>query len=122
MRSRNLPWQLFLLSAVSLFLELAIIRWLSSEVRIFAYFKNLPLLAAFLGFGMGFSLAHKEELFVRCFPRVVCCLSIIIAGAAGLGITHVIFVDPRQYFLLGSGFGDHDGHFIDSFLKTAKAI
>jgi len=122
MRSRNILWQLFLLSAVSLFLELAIIRWLSSEVRIFAYFKNLPLMAAFLGFGIGFLLADRDDLFVRWFPRVVCCLSIIIAGAAGLGITHVIFVDPRQYFLLGAGFGDHDVHFIDSFLKTAKAI
>lgn len=122
MRSRTLPWHLFLLSAVSLFLELAIIRWLSSEVRIFAYFKNLPLMAAFLGFGIGFSLADREDLFFRWFPRVVCCLSIIIAGAAGLGITHVIFVDPRQYFLLGSGFGSHDGYFIGSFLKTAKAI
>jgi Spermine/spermidine synthase domain len=122
MRSRNLSWQLFLLSAVSLFLELAIIRWLSSEVRIFAYFKNLPLMAAFLGFGIGFSLPERQDLFVRWFPRLICCLSILIAGAAGLGITHVIFVDPRQYFLLGSGFGDHDPRFVESFLKTAKAI
>lgn len=122
MQSRNYPWRLFLLSAVSLFLELAVIRWLSSEVRIFAYFKNLPLMAAFLGFGIGFSLPHREDLFLRWFPRLVCCLAIIVAGAAGLGITHVIFVDPRQYFLLGSGFGDYDGRFIDSFLKTAKAV
>src|SRR3990172_7398690 len=113
---------LLLLSFISLFLELAIIRWLSSEVRIFAYFKNLPLMAAFLGFGIGFSLPERQDLFVRWFPRVVCCLSILIAGAAGLGITHVIFVDPRQYFLLGSGFGDHDPQFVESFLKTTKAI
>jgi hypothetical protein len=122
MRSRNLSWQLVLLSAVSLFLELAIIRWLSSEIRIFAYFKNLPLMAAFLGFGIGFSLPERQDLFVRWFPRLICLLSILIAGAAGLGITHVIFVDPRQYFLLGSGFGDHDPQFVESFLKTAKAI
>src|SRR5262245_52374414 len=122
MRSRSFSWQLFLLSAISLFLELAIIRWLSSEIRIFAYFKNLPLMAAFLGFGIGFSLVDREDLFIRWFPRVVCCLAIIIAGAAGLGITHVIFVDPRQYFLLGSGFGDHDLKFAESFLKTGKAI
>ena len=47
------------LSFLGLFLELAIIRWLSSEIRIFAYFKNLPLLAAFLGFGAGFWLYDK---------------------------------------------------------------
>jgi len=114
--------QLFILSAVSLFLELAIIRWLSSEVRIFAYFKNLPLMAAFLGFGIGFSLPERQDLFVRWFPRAICCLSIIIAGAAGLGITHVIFVDPTQYFLLGTGFGDHESQYADSLWKTGKAI
>src|SRR3989304_4627425 len=117
-KSKRTFWELFLLSFIALFLELAIIRWLSSEVRIFAYFKNLPLMAAFLGFGIGFSLPDREDLFVRWFPRVVCCLSIIIAGAAGLGITHVIFVDPRQYFLLGSGFGDHEPPFVESFLKN----
>jgi SAM-dependent methyltransferase len=46
--------RLFLLSAIALFVELALIRWLGSEVRIFAYFKNLILIACFLGFGAGF--------------------------------------------------------------------
>ena len=47
-------WRLFALSAIALFIELALIRWLSAEVRIFAYFKNLILIACFLGFGLGF--------------------------------------------------------------------
>jgi hypothetical protein len=98
---------LFLISFISLFLELAIIRWLSSEVRIFAYFKNLPLMAAFLGFGTGFYLYKKASAFFSWFPRLICILVIVIAGAPDLGITHVIFVDPRQYFLLGTEFGDH---------------
>ena len=54
MNSRKSAWDLFLISAIALFLELAVIRWLSTEIRIFAYFKNLPLMAAFLGFGIGF--------------------------------------------------------------------
>src|SRR2546422_3119013 len=93
-------WDLLLLSFISLFLELAIIRWLSSEIRIFAYFKNLPLMAAFLGFGVGFFLHEKSGWLFAWFPRLICYLSIVIAGASGLGITHVIFADPRQYFLL----------------------
>ena len=37
---------LFLVSGLGLFFELAVIRWMSAEVRLFSYFKNLPLLAA----------------------------------------------------------------------------
>jgi hypothetical protein len=114
--------ELFLISFISLFLELAIIRWLSSEVRIFAYFKNLPLMAAFLGFGIGFFLYKKSPLIFSWFPRLICILIIIIAGAPDLGITHVIFVDPRQYFLLGTEFGDHAVQSIPSVLSTLKAV
>lgn len=115
-------WELLLISFISLFLELAIIRWLSSEVRIFAYFKTLPLMAAFLGFGIGFFLHARASKIFPWFPRLVCLLIFIIAWASGLGITHVIFVDPRQYFLLGIGFGDHVAQSIPSLFQTFKAI
>src|SRR6266436_6158741 len=101
-------WDLLLLSFISLFLELAIIRWLSTEIRIFAYFKNLPLMAAFLGFGIGcYFYRSADVLFYKWFPRLVGILVAIIALAPVLDLTRVIFVDPRQYFLLGAGFGDH---------------
>jgi hypothetical protein len=44
---------LALVSMLGLFLELLLIRWISSEIRIFAYFKNFVLIACFLGFGLG---------------------------------------------------------------------
>jgi len=47
-------YRLMLVSALALFIELALIRYLGSEVRIFAYYKNLVLIACFLGFGVGF--------------------------------------------------------------------
>ncbi|PYM61235.1 MAG: hypothetical protein DMD79_13365 [Candidatus Rokuibacteriota bacterium] len=34
----------------------------------------------------------------------------------------MIFVDPRQYFLLGAGFGDHARQSLPSLLQSAKAI
>jgi SAM-dependent methyltransferase len=46
--------RLALASALGLFVEMLMIRWVSSEVRIFAYFKNLVLVACFLGFGLGY--------------------------------------------------------------------
>lgn len=50
---------LILVSVFGLFLELLIIRWVSSEIRIFAYFKNFVLIACFLGFGMGCFLCRR---------------------------------------------------------------
>ena len=55
--------QLFIISFLALYFELIVIRWLSSEVRIFAYLKNLPLIASFLGLGLG--CANRDH-----FPTV----------------------------------------------------
>src|SRR5207247_7590695 len=122
MNLRKNSWELMLISFIALFLELAIIRWLSAEIRIFAYFKNLPLMAAYLGFGIGFLLHEQSDRWFPWFPRFVYYLVLIIGAAAGLGITHVIFVDPRKYFLLGLGFGDHAVQSIPSLVQTIKAV
>src|SRR5438876_4633692 len=52
--------QLAFWSLLSLFLELLMIRWISSEIRIFAYFKNFVLIACFLGFGLGCHLSRRR--------------------------------------------------------------
>jgi spermidine synthase len=52
-------FRLFLASFLTLFAELAFIRWIAVEIRIFAYFKNLTLLLCFVGFGLGCALASR---------------------------------------------------------------
>src|SRR3712207_24272 len=54
---RGAALDLGLISFVALYFEMIAIRWLASDVRVFAYLKNLPLLAAFLGLGLGCALA-----------------------------------------------------------------
>lgn len=51
---------LFLVNVLVLFLELLMIRWVSSELSVFAYFKNFVLIACFLGFGTGCYLANRR--------------------------------------------------------------
>src|SRR5713101_3490327 len=51
---------LALISLMSLFLELLLIRWITSEIRVFAYFKSLVLIACFLGFGLGCYLTRRK--------------------------------------------------------------
>src|SRR6266478_1546954 len=65
-------WNLALWSLLSLFLELLMIRWISSEILIFAYFKNFVLIACFLGFGLGCYLSRRKiNLLLVLIPMTV---------------------------------------------------
>src|SRR4030095_9076128 len=66
---------LVLASLLGLFLELMLIRWVSSEIRIFAYFKNFVLIACFLGFGLGCSLCHRR---INLLPSLVSLLMLTL--------------------------------------------
>jgi SAM-dependent methyltransferase len=50
---RSNSWFLFVTSAATLYAELMLIRWIGTEIRIFAFFQNLTVIACFLGFGLG---------------------------------------------------------------------
>lgn len=47
-------WRLFLSSALMLFVELTLIRWLGANIVHLSYFSNFVLLGSFLGIGLGF--------------------------------------------------------------------
>lgn len=55
----RLEWSLFWISVLGLFLELMMIRWMSTEIRIFAYLQNTVLVVCFLGLGMGCLTSRK---------------------------------------------------------------
>src|SRR5258708_9465807 len=62
---------------LGLFLELLLIRWISSEITIFAYFKNFVLIACFLGFGLGAHLSKQPvNLLSICAPMAYFALLI----------------------------------------------
>jgi hypothetical protein len=49
-------------AALSLFIELALIRWQSSVVVFLAFYKNFSLLACFAGLGLGYALATRSRI------------------------------------------------------------
>ena len=49
-------------AGLSLFLELAVIRWQGSIFELFALYKNLGLLACFAGLGLGYALAGRDRI------------------------------------------------------------
>jgi spermidine synthase len=63
--------RLALVSLFGLFLELLMIRWISSEITIFAYFKNFVLVACYLGFGLGCYLSRRPiNLLALSLPLI----------------------------------------------------
>jgi len=69
--------QLILASTLGLYLELLLIRWISSEIRIFAYFKNFVLIACFLGFGLGCYLGRRA-VSVLAFAAPLVFLAFVV--------------------------------------------
>jgi len=82
--SRNLV-KIFILSAFLLHLEILLIRWVSTEIRVFAYFKNLTLIACFFGIGLGCMITEKKSLpFYLTYPLLTLfCSLILIPNALG---------------------------------------
>src|SRR5580693_5958087 len=54
--------QLFLASFLSLYFEVFVIRYLTSEVRVFANLKNLLLIASFFGIGLGINAGSVYQV------------------------------------------------------------
>ena len=75
--------KLFLASAVTLYFELLVIRYLPTEVRVFTNLKNLPLISSFFGMGLGMLLGTSSRRLRIVFP---------FAGAALLVLTR--FASP----------------------------
>lgn len=52
---------MFALSFTALFLEMMVIRWVPSVVKLIAFYANLMLLSSFLGLGAGAMMARKQN-------------------------------------------------------------
>src|SRR5437773_1435278 len=91
---------LFLASFLALYFELVVIRYLSTEIRVFAYLKNLALTASFFGIGLGMILGKSPKTMRRFFPLFAAMLFLLIAFAPVLRLTHLP-VPGRQYEMFG---------------------
>jgi len=78
---------LFLASFAALYFELVVIRYLSTEVRVFAYLKNLALIASFFGIGLGMILQSPPKALRRHFHWLAAALFLLIAYATFLKLT-----------------------------------
>ena len=65
-------------SALMLFCELALIRWLGANVVHLSYFSNFVLLGSFLGIGIGFLISRRPWSWLPYAPVVLAVLVIAV--------------------------------------------
>jgi spermidine synthase len=80
---------LFLASTAALYFELVVIRYLASEIRVFAYLKNMPLIASFFGIGLGMILGRPTERLRSTWAILAALMFLLVANARSLHLTHV---------------------------------
>ncbi len=111
--------ELALTTFAILVLELALIRWLGTQIRIAAYFSNLVLVATFLGMGLGVGLGRRHPGLSRWGIPALAIVSIVLAASGPLGLMHLTFPDPA-IALWGAGPAGTWVQFIGSaFVVTA---
>jgi SAM-dependent methyltransferase len=84
-------------------LELALIRWTSQQVRVFAYFNNLTLIAAFLGMGLGVALGERRPQLQHWTLPTLLLLSAILGSSEKLRIVYLRFPDMSLSLWGGEG-------------------
>lgn len=85
--------RLVLGSALMLFIELCLIRWLGANVVHLAYFSNFVLLGSFLGIGLGFLRASREGLPDRPQPYYAL---VVLLGLIGFVSAYPVTVDRES--------------------------
>lgn len=82
--SQNAVARLVMASGLMLFLELALIRWLGSNVVHLSYFSNFVLLGSFLGIGAGFLISRKDW---SVWPISLPLLTVLVVGVLSFPIS-----------------------------------
>jgi hypothetical protein len=93
-------------------LELALIRWTSSQIRIFAYFNNLVLIVAFLGMGLGVALGQRRPGLVHGTLPLLALLAVPLAFAEPLGLASMPFPDQSVHLWGAEAFEGSALHFL----------
>src|SRR6202045_3381140 len=83
---RFVPVAIVASAGLSLFLELAVIRWQGTIFEFFAFYKNYGLLACFAGLGLGYALCRSENgiPLILTLPLLAWQFGLLIALRWGL--------------------------------------
>ncbi len=99
---------LFIVSFLGLFLEVLLIRWHATSLMAAAYFKNVTLLAAFLGLGLGFAAATRQRLSMAAAP-IALAFQIAVVAMLDAGGFDAVLKAPADEWRWGLPPAGHAG-------------
>ena len=105
----NQTWGILLISFLGLYLELLFIRWIGTEIRIFAYLQNTILMVCFLGLGLGMFTASKPIATTQSLIPMTIILLLLAVPATRLvlgGISEMLSVTGDFVIWSGITFND----------------
>ncbi|MGO9244412.1 MAG: spermidine synthase [Verrucomicrobiia bacterium] len=110
--------RMFLVSALILYLELVLIRWIGTEIPVFAYLGNLILVVCFFGVGLGCYRSARPPALTRLGVNLL-LLTVLVANPF-----HCERLDLRQITDWLAGFEDSPlwGSFETSGRTTLTAL
>ncbi len=97
--NKRAVFDLFLISALGLFIELIFIRWVASEIRVFAFYKNFALIAAFLGLGIGFAVRRQkggQNWFERFYFPMLALIVVVVLVLGRTAVSEVIILNTTN--------------------------
>jgi len=136
--SENWP-NLFLISALILFIELALIRYLGSEYPAVGFFKNLILIASFVGLGIGLNQKQPiktsfpllaisslmPHVLILVIPKIIGFVdlpyfgvddeAVLVAGGSALWGVLLLSFSFASTLIPMSFMGNLMGHYLDAF-------
>lgn len=109
-RPRKIEIDLFVVSFLILFMELAMIRWIPGYVKLMSYFSNFILLACMLGMGLGCLAAGSKINFMKSVgfllsATIIISLLIFSMGKLNLVSYSLSRLSESQYIHFGGEWG-----------------
>ena len=120
-------------AALSLFLELAVIRWQGCVWEFFAFYKNLGLLSCFAGLGLGYALAGRDRIPLVLTAPLLAFQVLLLEALRHMGgeaVNRSLLVIPfREQLTMGMASATSLAHYVSVyfflsvvFLLTALAF
>ncbi len=111
--------RLFLTSAVVLFVELILIRWIPANVTYIGFFRNFLLMASFLGIGAGILFGRDPRRLPSPFAPVLLAVTALV-GTATLEVK--IATTDEIFFGLSERQGADPGFFVLALIVMLASI
>ena len=104
---------MLLISIASLYVELVLIRWLGTEIRVFAFVGNLVLVACFLGFGVGCLRSEKPGSLMPTLAALLMLAMVVGLPSAGwqnflLDLSNLLTLSPDAVLWGDTSANHHD--------------